>query len=93
MDDYEWYQCDIVTQSGKVIRGIRGIAKSYDLFKKRVETHVLEILTSKKLPVDTVIKEINVKLVEESIKKKYNLNNSEDHDRFIQYLDDDLTSH
>jgi hypothetical protein len=93
MSDFEWYQCNIETTSGKVLRGIRGIAKSYDLFKERIESHIKEILTKKGFPVDTVIKEIHIELVDESIKKKYNLNNSKDHDRFIQYLDDDLAVH
>lgn len=85
----QWYQCFLIMVCGKRIRGIRGIASSADDFAERIWSQSKMILQSKGLGDQVVLKRIEVELVPESVKSRYNLNNSQDHDRFIQYLDDE----
>lgn len=88
----EWYQCVFIMTCGKRIKGIRGIATSSDAFYKRAMDISKDILKSKGLEKNMIIESLEVSLVPEKIKGLYNLNNSFDHDRFINYLDDEKST-
>lgn len=87
--DFNWYQCKLEMCNGKTLRGIRSIAKSSLEFKRRMERTCKDILFQKGFNDKGIVKNIHVELVPESIKSKYNLNNKNDYERFLQYMDDE----
>jgi len=87
-----WYQCTLHTVSGKLLNGIRGIALSEDAFHERVKSIVDDIIADKGLADEVIVTHVSVELVPDRVLKKYDLNNSRDHDRFIAYLDDDIST-
>lgn len=76
--EWKWYESELKMENGKIISGLRFIAKSLEEARKKHKKLV------EKVDVHKVIDDVNIKLVPESILKKYNLNNHEDYELFLQ---------
>jgi hypothetical protein len=85
--EFQWFQCQLLMSDNTLRRGTRGIAKSEGEFKKRINKQSEEIFREKKIPAKYALKNIIVEVVPDEIKNKYNLNNIDDYNKFLDYLD------
>lgn len=89
MSDFKWFQSKIIMSNGDVLRGIRLTGKN----KEECQSRLIEMSSNilENIGVNSkLIKSIEVEEVSSEILSKYNLNNKNDFDRFVNYIDDDF---